>query len=214
MKNFNELTDEEKATLTNDQINDYIRYRMAESGTHAVENPGQCTIVKPKMRMQTWYKIRNTSILFKSMKAVEKFLELDPAKDVYDWDIGTELRYPSKIDHEIEMIELHDENELKERGQELIEYNKLYNEWYNKRRKYDDYLGIKNNATRNVWNAIHAAREKVAAINAIRNAYKEYVELADGNEEMALKFLYKTYNKETVNSALGIKEDDNDETTS
>lgn len=144
MKKFEELTTEEKAALTDDQINTYIRYKMAEDGINETTDPGEFTIEMPYVKTQTWYQIKNTSLMFKSEKVVEKLLEMQPHRGMYDWDIGTGMKYAEKIDKEIEIVTMYDKNDLKEKGQELIEYNRKYIEWNDLKTRYNRYIENKN----------------------------------------------------------------------
>ncbi len=197
---FSDMPTEIKATMTNEQINKQIEIEMMEEGIQKEGNPGTFDMEMPYLKKEKYFRVGN--IYFKTQKKAEQFIALEPRKHESDWRIGPEMKFTGQMETEITITDMFIEDEVKEKGDELIEYNKRYNEWDNKRRKYDRYISERNRIIDKIYSDRERAKREMDEKEKIENTMKEYLELTNGNYDLAKTFLIKHFGEEKVKDAL------------
>lgn len=207
MKNWKDLTDEELANLTNEEISKYNRLICAENGIKMLEMPSE-----PKSNVN---ETKNLEI-FKvdGFGGYLYFSSIDEAKIVMDclkglstagtisyfanrkyFEIGTEKDYnnkPMDISISSEMVY------TKEKAVEIEEKLKDYKE---AKKKYDIDFKEYNESYEAKENAIKEFKERYEKACHImhyrqtltRIFYRDYLPIAESNEQMAMNFLKKAY---------------------
>jgi len=197
---FKDLTDAQVLDLDDVDVEDIIAREIMEQGVKKVDEPAPFLLQKPALKKEKFYEANG--VLFKTMGQAEKFTALQPYRKDYHWNIGTEFHYSNKSNVRIEVVELYDETELLEMAQDLQNWNRAYQDWQTHKNRYDSYLRSKSRISKEVWDRVTNVRAANRELQEIRDAYYEYIKLANGDKEIAQKFLFKTYGEEKGGLAM------------
>ena len=197
---FEEMDNETKASMTEEQIQHQVEIELMEIGTRKADHPGEFDLEMPKMHMTTYYNVG--SVYFKTQKQAEQFIALQPKKDNYDWRVGSEIRYAEDIEDRVVLVKLCHQDEVNEKGIELIEWNKKHQEWDIRKRRYDSYISSRNSITARIWESWQKAKDAKSEKMEIQATLEEYVELTGGDRELAMTFLTKHFGEEKVKNAI------------
>lgn len=199
---YKDLSKEELAALSDYGVEQLIKTEMMEQSVKVVGEPEPFTLLKPRLKTEKFYSV--AGVLFKTMSQAEKFLALNPQKDDWSWNATSEFKYSEPMTSGINVVELHVKEEVLEKADELVAWASQKIEYDGMRTKYDSYCRTKGNIAKAVWEAVRSAREEIRKASEIRDAYYEYIQLANGDEEVAKKFLFKTYGEEKARAAIGV----------
>jgi hypothetical protein len=196
---FEEMSDEIKASMTDEQMRRQIDVELMEGNITKVEYPGTFDLEMPSLEETNYYTVGE--IYFKTQKQAEQFMKLSPMKSNYEWRIGSEIRFVEEIDDSIRIESLYDKTEIQDKGPELIEWNKKHEEHNTKKRRYENYVSARNAIYDKIWSAHEKAKEIINERNKIEQTYEEYKTLTNGDEELAYTFLVKHFGEEKVKDA-------------
>jgi hypothetical protein len=197
---FEEMSDELKASMTEEQIRKQIEIEMMESGINQVEYQDTFDQPMPTLKETNYYTVGG--IYFETQKQAEKFIELHPMKSAYDWRIGSEIRFTEDIEKEIRIEKQYNKHEVVNiRGTDLVEWNKQRVEHDRQKRKYDNFISDRNAIHNKIWSAHVKAKEVINEKTKIKETYEEYKTLTNGDNELAYTFLLKHYGEEKVKNA-------------
>lgn len=199
---FKDLTDTQVLDLDDVDVEDIIAREIMEQGVKKVDEPVPLLLQKPALKKEKFYEA--DGVLFKTMSQAEKFAALQPYRKDYHWNIGSEFYYSKKSNVRIEVVELYDETELLERAEDLQDWNRAYQDWQTHKNRYDSYLRSKSRINKEVWDRVTKVRADNRELQEIQDAYYEYIKLANGDKEIAQKFLFKTYGEEAAMAAIGV----------
>jgi len=199
---FKDLTDAQVLDLDDVDVEDIIAREIMEQGVKKVDEPVPFLLQKPSLKKERFYEANG--VLFKTMSQAEKFAALQPYRKDYHWNVGTEFYYSNKSNVRIEVVELYDETEVLERAPDLQDWNRAYQDWQTHKNRYDSYLRRKASISKEVWDRVTKVRAANRVLQEIQDAYYEYIKLANGDKEIAQKFLFKTYGEEAAMAAIGV----------
>jgi hypothetical protein len=199
---FYDMPVQDKAAYAPNEVREVIRKILMEKGIVEVEDPGEFTIPKPKVKMVTYYRVGyGMSVLVKSPKIAEKFFDLEPMHQTDDWNIGYAFKFAKKEDKRIELCELYDEEDLKLHAPEMQEWEAQHNRWSAKKNEYDTYINNKNHVSKTVIDNWKKACEQNDAIAKVKETYDEYMKILDNDHEKAMVFLRKAFTEEQITQA-------------
>lgn len=207
MKNYKELTIEERANLTGEQLAQYEKLICAENGIKMLERPTEPTSDVDETTNIEVFKVngfggyiyltdmieaRTLVDCLKSLRTIgttkyfadRKYFEAGPEKDYCgrpaDISISSEMVYTKNKAIEIETA-LKDFKEAKKKYDvDLKEYNEAYE--------------AKEEATKEFKELYDGACEIMHHRQALaRIFYRDYLSIAEGNEQIAMDFLKKAY---------------------
>lgn len=199
MKRLSEHSKEELANLTDEQYDILVDLEcMHEGAPLSIEKPRYKevpTVPKPNVEV---YEICGFSLLDKSeadglvnvIKGLKSCVDID-----YNYQISSEYKYiserPVKPDKEIRTIWVYTKDLYAEIKSTLedIKVAKEYNREI--RDDYKERCEQRNNVIRNINDAIGTAIDELADLRAATEVYKKYLDLSNGNEEVAQNF-FKT----------------------
>lgn len=202
---FEELSDEIKASMTSERLLKQIDIELMKQGIREVDDPGKFDLEMQEMTKETWYVVGGR--YFKTQKQATQFLSLNPHKDGYEWRIGSEIRYTEQIDKQITIESMYTKQEVQEKGQKLIEYNKEWAAWDSKKRKYENYVSSRNSVADKIWSAYEKAKTIIEDKASIIKTMEKYVELTGGDRDLAYTFLIEHYGKEKVETVISVVAD-------
>lgn len=196
---FSEMSNETKASMTEEQIRKHVEIEMMEGDILKVDKPENFDVEMPYLKTETYYVVGN--IYFQKQKHAEQFLTLNPRKDSYDWKVASSLRFTERIEPEITIKQMYIEDEIREKGQDLIEYRKQKEDYEAKKRKYDNYISARNAIADRIWSEHESAKKIIDERMQIIDTYNEYIELTNSDKELAYTFLVKHFGEEKVKEA-------------
>lgn len=205
MKRFQELTDVEVLALSEEEIERYIKLEMAEEGIKILQKP-----VEPKYKTipegdELTYGVGGfaDNVVFKEKGAAQRIAdaitkELPNAFDL-SYNRNYSLRYLKKADTEYTNLGVvkhskHYKKETLDRIEEDKTANDDLKRIYEKELK--EYDSENNRASRirsDIWDRVHYLQQQELEKERNLTRYKEYLELANGNPEIAMNFLKKAY---------------------
>jgi len=200
---FKDLSVEQIAALTKEEIEEYIRVEMMENGVKAVEKPAPFLLLPPKVKTHKLYKVYG--LYFETPGQVDKLFQLRPKKTEYSWDLGTNLKFLSDVEKEYEQVEIFDKEDFIAKGDEMVAWRKQKDVWDNLNGAHEVYLQRRNKIASEFWTKWDEAKKKVEGKHTIQKAFEEYKTLAKGDEGIALGFLFKTFGEEEAREAIGLQ---------
>ena len=208
MKDWTKLTDYELAALEDEEITTIRNLILAEAGIPIVVNAP----VKPELEIP---KKDLTIYIIKGLGGNIAFTDIDEAKEVVEmlkhcktiglyrygskynyFTKGSELSYLGEhCDITLESEEVFSE-ELERSIRNKYNENKQQMENYEvKFVNYNKLLASQDEATEAFYTALDEARKIVAYRENLKNQFQDtYLSLAEGNKDIAMKFLKRAYN--------------------
>lgn len=207
MKNWKDLTDEELANLTDEEISKYNRLICAKNGIKMLEMPSEPKSNVNETKNLEIFKVGGFGgyLYFSSMDEAEivmnclKGLSTAGTTSYFAnrkyFEVGTEKDYNNKpVDISISSEMVYTKNRAVEIEEELKDYKEA-------KKKYDIDLKEYNEsyeAKENVIKEFKERYEKACHIMHCRQTltrifYRDYLPIAEGNEQMAMDFLKKAY---------------------
>jgi len=206
MKQITELTEKEILALTDEQLENMVQYKMAEEGIKILEYPQKPEFNKIPQKDESAFTIGGLTYPITNKRAAEeisavisknreyfsnteyspndysvKFLK--PADDYLFEKVGSLAKedfYSAETARQI----ADDKKANKEIEQayqvELNEYNEAY-----ERRKEIEVV---------IYGKFREVVDKFREMERLKAKYEQYLQLADGNEKTAMKFLKNAYN--------------------
>lgn len=204
MKEYKELTTEELANLTDEQVEQYIKLICAQEGIKILKKPQEPVKSADLNKDCEVYTIPRTSLCFLDIKEAKEILEsLRKIKS-----LGT-IRYLSNCSYfEIGLRDYNDEpidlalstevcyskEKADEKEKAIKEYNENIKKYNQELKEYSDNEKARNTATNEFLNIYKEAVDTMNNRKRLsRLFYEEYLPLAENNTEMAMSFLKKAY---------------------
>ena len=204
MKKFNELTTEELANLTDEEISKYDKIICAEEGIPFLDEPEEPVINYDKEDLTVYTIKYSDNMVFTDMaEAVQVMEAINKCSSIGSYKYNYGCKYYEKGFRDYDNTEAQasvqssmmyseavakSNSTLKEsRRNELNHYDDM-------KRLYDTSVQRRLVATSDFYNRLAAAQSAMADRKKLARLYvKEYLPLAEGNETMAMNFLKKAY---------------------
>lgn len=205
MKTFHDYTDLEKANLTEEEVENLLKYELMEHGIVAPQKPELLPEEGPEIEEKVYYRpsLKNYSSLdcvFATAKEAEQFMSLKPLiLDSGYPSYRNNIAEPEEVKIEaIKAISKVDYEALKG----LIE-GAASNKTRNKEatQKYEDDMQAASKATNHIWTEWTECRNKKSEAERLVDVYDQYLEDCDGDEKIALRFLGKAFSQNEIKDA-------------
>lgn len=194
MKRFGELTNEDKITLTNEQVEYYAKLECADRGIIIPQKPINelKKVLKPS---QKFYQVGYESFVFETeqdaqdyIDAKSKALQIKSVGNNYDAK-NQYVSERSTDSKEIKTVTLYS----KEEGvtlKDVLQYNsETSKEWSD----YENVLANFKGIVSNFWEDINEIMFRNSRVTFYNKVYDDYVALADGDLAIAFNFFKKAY---------------------
>lgn len=204
MKDWKELTDEELANLTDEEVSKYDKIICAKEGIPFLEEPEEPVIDYAKENL-TVYTIKYTdNMVFTDMEEAAQVMEaINKCSSVGTVKYNYGCRYYEKgfknyDDTEaltsIQSSMMFDEAIAKSNCDLKESHRKELNHYEDMKNLYEDSIQRRLQATNDFYNKLNAAQNAMSYRKKLAHLYvDEYLPLAEGNETMAMNFLKKAY---------------------
>ncbi len=192
MKPINELTDHELASLTLGEIQIYKDLACAEAGvplqSFLPEEPKKPTGLDPDL---TYYRVGDM-IFEREVDAQEVASLANKCSRINTYwgrSYNRQFANGDAGDVAISPVKLYSKERLAKADTELEAYDKAMKAWDDLKREHDNRQSDRDAATEPVTTLIAGARDREAERHWLRKQFERYVQLADGNERTAARFL-------------------------
>lgn len=210
MQDFNTLTNADILALTDVQIETYIDLACAEAGAPFVP-PEPTEPVKPVAEPDlTLYKVG--SIVFKDAEVANRLLETVASSQVYEdtynvyaTDTKTvkpigpgDYSYPK-----VETLRGMSPTRHAECKQALELYTAAKKKYDEEKKAYDRAVEMRGNIAADIRDRVYEAIAARDLRERLRADFRRYLDLADGNTEIAARFFQKAYPDYDLNGEYG-----------
>lgn len=210
MKNINEMTEQEILALSENDIQNMIKFRMMEEGIKIVDKPKKPELYEIEPADQKVYTIpildgyafmdlAEAQKVSEALKNAKSFRKVD-----YDWNkLGSQYKYLEKKerytysnsdDFGITETSVYS-NELYANIVDFAAQNKAMMQQVEKDEKaYNDAYAAASDITLEIRNKITEVREKAERVKRLTLKFaNDYYPLSDNNEDVAMKFMSKAF---------------------
>lgn len=210
MKKINEMTEQEILALSEQDIQNMIKFRMMEEGIKIIDKPKKPELfeIEPADKKVYIIPILN-GYAFTDFAEAQKVSEaLQNAKSFekieYDWNkLGSDYqylekkdRYPYSYPNDFGVNEIYVySNELYANIVDFAAQNKVMTKQVESDMKaYNDAYAAASEITLEIRDRVSEVREKTARLERLTQKFADdYYPLSDNNEDMAIKFMEKAY---------------------
>lgn len=208
MNRYWDLNDEEKAALSQEDIEALCKVELMENG---VLRPGPPVLEDEtpiEIDTRTYYRPKVSDyaylgVAFETADQAAAFVNLKPVKVEENYRAGDRKYAAPSSEMVIEPIELMSEADFNRLRVDIERVQEAKTKNATARREYDAAIAKTREATEGVWEDWHRCRNRVRDLEKIRADFTEYVELCAGNEGTAFKFLLKAHGRGDIEDALG-----------
>ena len=188
MKRYHDMTDAELVDLNGEQIDRIIEVEVAFAGVEPVMCPEA-----PKLEdlgiTKTVEVFVVAGLLFANREDAEAVARLPVLKEDYDYKIGYGWKYLSPLTElSIKGESYYTEDDLTRVQSAILHRDKLKENYKKEKESWDGFTASIAEIKQGVWNAIGAARTRVAELRHALEIYSHHLDLADNDEEVAKKF--------------------------
>lgn len=204
-KKFELLTDEELINLTEEQIDWYIALKKAEKGIRILkcpESPKYREIPEPNF---TVYGILD--LYFKDREIAQEISDFINERieksytSNYDWSIDSNKCYANLFNGHLKQVEvktLYDKDTYNSIKDILISNKKIKEAYEKIKDEYDEYNENVQELVNEIYDKINEAKKRKEDFNEYLVKIQEYLQLANGDKDVAWKFFNKAYTIENT----------------
>lgn len=200
MKTFDQLTKEEKVTLTGEEVQYYAKIDCANRGIIIPQKPIN-TIKDVIPPTQKYYQVGYESFVFETDKEAQNYIDAK-GKALQVKSIGNNYddknKYVSERNSDykdFKSITLYSKEEATEL-KTILEYNaETSKEW----KEYNESLSKYNEVEASIWEEINEINFRNSREMFYDKVYSDYLTLADDNHKIAYTFFDKAYRNISLN---------------
>jgi len=191
MKKFADLSKVEVLNLTTEQIEKYVDLQCAIDGVRLlpllVSEPE-----KPAMATTTAYKVGDLVFLDmeKAQGVADAINDAQAWTSNYDYNVGYDYRFLKRCNvSEVSTIKAFSPEEWVEIKDRMQEYAVKRKEYEQQIKEYKEFADARARVSRDIWEVVDEYRDEQANIEQIRQKFTQYLDLAEGNNRIAIGFL-------------------------
>ena len=192
MVTFWDLSVTERAKLTEDEVKSFCKVQLMQKGIQdPLSFPEVVVPERPPIKTETWFQA--AGLLFRNQEDASEVLSRAHHRETYDSRVGYAMKYAEPIESEVKIVALFIRDEIMGNRNALAEVNSKKEEQRRRQDAYDSAMKECREAVADIWNEYYASIERDKFLSKIRATFEEYKTMCDGNDELALSFLSKTY---------------------
>lgn len=198
MKKIQDMTIDEICELTEEQLDRRIKLECADQGIPLLKEPPTIEAFDLTKDVVA-YKINGVEFYIKNQESAQellKFLEKiqsDLFREKYDWHMGYDIKWLQREESEFSITtELFYRQDLvKEKEQFLIKRKNIKDQFEKEKKDYEESSSKYRKIANGVYADYYEAKRTKEQIQKAQDTFKEYVSLADGDQEKAKSFFDK-----------------------
>lgn len=205
--NYFELTDIERANLTDEQLDEYTKIALMEEGIVEVRKPIEPERSGSPAKGETYYmpvlKVvydRESDFVFETHEEAEQFLSLRPIyySKNYQTNRGV-VETPSDVS--VKTVQCFEKGLASDLDSKDSVFNALYTQYKTELAAYEDYLEKRNAVSVKINDDRSELLRKKYRSERLIEVWNDYVETCKGDQDMALTFLLKAYTESEIKEA-------------
>lgn len=194
MKRWNELDNEALALLDEEAIERYTEIELAHAGIMPVSPPPKEDTTHPNTQLTKDDKFFEVNgMLFRNEEDALTFSKMDVYKEDYDYSTGYDYKYATPTRSPIAPVFLYRKEEVDRYHAIIVNHKEAKEARDEHEKEFNEFKKASNKIRTEIWNGISAARDEVRKVDQARDTFHKYVELANGDKKVAIKFFKKTY---------------------
>lgn len=209
MKTYWDHTEQERSQLTEDEIKSMLDVALMTEG---VKKPIAPTLKEvPKSPLGERKRVfgieakskygseQSVGIVFPTLEAAQAFIDLNPMKDDYDYEVGSEFRYFVPLqDAKITTTDLYAMDQINEFRSSLKHRKALSEENQRLSSEFAKASSLSEKITDGIWADYYKCKAKHDTLRGIIATFDDYVKLTSGDKSLALEFLKKVTTGEEI----------------
>lgn len=220
MRSIYDLNDDEKVGLTEQQMEDIIRWHCAEEGVKFSKKPDSQVYEKIEVpKNDKAFKIKPFQVYIRSKDTALKLISLlsefshEFLKEKTDWSIGYDYKMLEQEETALELSEerFYDVDDLMNKAATLRNRKSEKERYDSEKSAWDKFHDKFKKIADNVYDEVAAARSRIRSKQRLSEEAQEFLRLASGDLVVALKFFIKAnpdFAVEEIKTAFGSKADE------
>ncbi len=206
MKTYWDFTRAERAGLTEKQVEDMLDRELMTKGVLRVFPPVKMTV--PEVKLEPKGKVYAIDdVAFSSAEEAEKAILAGVRKIDYTYDDVQRFYLQERVP-EIQVRMIYDKADI-DNAKKAIE-KRVEAERSNRQEleEFEKASKAMNEVIGGVWQDWGECRDEAAKHRKVRTTFDKYKDLAEGNEETAMRFLKQTFSKPEIEAAWSWSDDE------
>lgn len=200
LKTYWDLSEKERLALEEPDIQRFIDIELMQQGLVRPLPP--VLRDEPEVTVNTTTYFMVNELLFNDIADAEKVLNLNPMKKEWCYEFGTRDYMASRVNMEVVRVELPSKDELCSKQTQLQEAKAIKEANERASKEYDTAIKAIGEASSSIRENLSELWDKQRRIESIMSTYGWFLELADGDEETALRFLCEKHSRSSVIEAF------------
>lgn len=212
MNRYWDMSTEERAKLTEDEVRSYLDVELMEQGVKQIEAPTLRDVEEIDLPTTDFYAVEyegkyggsvESGFVFPTADQAHAFIGLHAMELESDYNVGAQYKYVREmVGMVVKPVSLHTERDVMNEKIKLTQREDAKQVNAKAKSAYDEACRAVREATEHLWGDWSECRERAEEIAAVVATFEEYQDNTD-NDERALYFLLKIYNEDTIKEALG-----------
>lgn len=213
MINYWDYSEKERAELASESIEAMLTVELMRNGVLKPVAPNLTPIVSLQTgERRKYYGLKgkskygsdeSLSVCFETVEQAQKFLELQPLKSDYDYEIGSENGYVTPIGNaSIQMMEAYSLEQINT-YRSAMKQNKANADRNEKEiTRFREASEKADKITSHVWEDWNNCRSRRSELSTISNTFTEYLKMTQNDAAMASGFLAKAFSNTEIAAAI------------
>ncbi len=208
MERYWDQTEEERAALTTEEVEDLLKVELMERGVLRPKPPVMEPVEEVNVTKATVFVVKHKAygqslgIAFETADAAHAFLALCPL--YIESDYSTKTSYTNSLEApSVASEQIAREGDVQELREQLKEVAARKDRNEKRQRDYEKAIETVSKETALVWADWYACKERAAHLQRVRETLDEYTRMTGGNAEIARSFLAKVFEADDIAAALG-----------
>lgn len=212
MKRYWDYSEQERAEMTRETVESLLKFELMEAGVEAVvavelEKVPEVTVSKKTM-WRVGHDTRYSSkgyfdCLFATQEQAAEFAKLNPSWSDYDWEVGNHYTYAvGSTGLCIESVEVFDHASVLTVTPQLKNIAAIKKRNEQATSEFNEKSKKVEATCEGVWDDWFECGNKKSDALKLQSNYSEYLGMCDGNSDIAMMFLRKTFTDERVDRAV------------
>jgi hypothetical protein len=199
MKTYWDVNEKDRADLTEEEMEKFFEIELMMNGEVIPKKPVFKEIEDPMEKLRGKREIKfsvggiSSKTLFDTIEDANKFLELNPQRGEYIYEVGYDYIYATKISDKIDQIVTYKKEDLEEVKEDKTIYE-------NRKKEYEEDLEEYRKQRSSVEDLLSKIKEdklerdkERRKLNEILQTYERFLTLAEGDSDIARTFLEEKY---------------------
>ena len=209
MNSYWDLTQQERASLTREQVEAFVSVELMEKGVANVKPPRLAEVPEVSLATTTYYSVSfdgdyssdMCEYVFKTPEQAHAFVGLEPFKKDSDWQHDRREYAKPRLNGRVGTIELPSEADVLTVASKLAQVKQIKEANEKASKDYQSARKAIDEALAGLWEDWHEQTAMASRCREIEATREEYTKMCDGNVDLADEFLRKVYAEERIEEA-------------